>query len=59
MFTHRWEFVIAFISEPDEHLEAFTGELREAVVAESPERVETALFDWQQVAEVHAGTRST
>jgi hypothetical protein len=46
-------------SLPDEHLEAFAGELREAVVAESPKRVETVLFDWQQVAEVRAGERST
>jgi hypothetical protein len=34
----------------------FAGELREAVAAESPERV---LIDWQAVAEVRAGARST
>ena len=41
------------------HLKAFAGELREAVVAESPERVARVLNDWQQVAEVRAGERST
>jgi hypothetical protein len=46
-------------SLPDEHLKAFAGELRAAVVAESPQRVETVLLDWQQVAEVRAGERST
>ncbi len=46
-------------SLPDDHLKAFAGELREAVVAESPERVERVLIDWQAVAEVRAGTRST
>jgi len=46
-------------SLPDEHLKAFAGELREAVVAESPERVERVLIDWQAVAEVRAGERST
>ena len=46
-------------SLPDEHLKSFAGELREAVVAESPKRVETVLFDWQQVAEVRAGEAST
>ena len=46
-------------SLPDEHLKAFAGELREAVVAESPKRVETVLFDWQQVAEVRHGDRTT
>lgn len=46
-------------SLPDEHRKTFAGELREAVVAESPKRVETVLSDWQQVAEVRAGTRST
>ena len=45
-------------SLPDEHLKAFAGELREAVVAELPERVERVLIDWQAVAEVRAGTRS-
>jgi hypothetical protein len=44
---------------PDDQLKAFAGELREAVVAEPPERVERVLIDWQAVAEVHAGTRST
>jgi hypothetical protein len=46
-------------SLPDEHLQAFAGELREAVAAESPKRIETVLFDWQQVAEVRAGERTT
>jgi hypothetical protein len=46
-------------SLPEEHLKAFAGELREAVVAESPKRVEVVLIDWQAVAEVRAGTRST
>jgi hypothetical protein len=46
-------------SLPEEHLKAFAGELREAVVAESPERVERVLTDWQAVAEVRAGERST
>jgi hypothetical protein len=46
-------------SLPDDHLKAFAGELREAVVAELPERVERVLIDWQAVAEVRAGARST
>ena len=46
-------------SLPDHHLKAFAGELREAVVAESPERVERVLNDWQAVAEVRAGERTT
>ena len=46
-------------SLPDDHLKAFAGELREAVVAKSPERVERVLYDWQSVAEVRAGERST
>jgi hypothetical protein len=46
-------------SLPDDHLLAFAGELREAVVAESPERVERVLIDWQAVAEVRAGERTT
>ena len=46
-------------SLPDNHLKAFAGELREAVVAELPERVERVLIDWQAVAEVRAGARST
>ena len=46
-------------SLPDEHLKKFAGELREAIVAESPKRVEVVLFDWQQVAEVRAGEHST
>lgn len=44
---------------PDDQLQTFAAELREAVVAESPERVERVLEDWQAVAEVHAGTRTT
>jgi hypothetical protein len=46
-------------SLPDDHLKAFAGELREAVVGESPERVERVLIDWQTVADVRAGARST
>jgi hypothetical protein len=46
-------------SLPDHHLTAFAGELREAVVAESSERVERCLVDWRAVAEVRAGERST
>jgi hypothetical protein len=46
-------------SLPDHHLNAFAGELCEAVVGESPERVERVLIDWQAVAEVRAGARST
>jgi hypothetical protein len=46
------------LPDTDTHLKAFAGELREAVIAESPERVERVLDDWQAVAEVHAGTRS-
>jgi hypothetical protein len=46
-------------SLPDDHLEAFAGELRAAVVAESPERIQRVLDDWQAVAEVRAGERST
>jgi hypothetical protein len=46
-------------SLPDDHLKSFASELREAVIAESPERIETVLFDWQQVAEVRAGERTT
>lgn len=46
-------------SLPDDHLNAFAGELREAVVAESPERIERVLIDWQAVGEVRAGERST
>jgi hypothetical protein len=46
-------------SIPEDELNAFAGELREAVVAESPERVERVLIDWQAVGEVRAGERST
>jgi hypothetical protein len=46
-------------SLPENHLKSFAGELREAVIAESPERVERVLIDWQAVAEVRAGERST
>jgi hypothetical protein len=46
-------------SLPDDHLTAFAGDLREAAVAESPQRVERVLADWQAVAEVRAGERST
>jgi hypothetical protein len=46
-------------SLPDRHLTAFAGELREAAVAESPEGVQRVLTDWQAVAEVRAGERST
>ena len=44
---------------PDGELEEFAGDLRGAVVAESPERVERVLTDWQAVGEVRAGERST
>jgi hypothetical protein len=44
---------------PDDELTAFAGALREAVVAESVERVERVLADWQAVGEVRAGQRST
>ena len=47
------------LPDTDTHLKAFASELREAVVAESPERVERVLDDWQAVAEVRAGERST
>ena len=47
------------LPDTDTHLKAFASELREAVVAESPERIETVLFDWQQVAEVRSGERTT
>jgi len=43
------------LPDTDTHLKAFAGELREAVVAESPERVARVLLDWQAVAEVRAG----
>jgi len=46
-------------SIPDDELKTFAGALREAVVAESPERVERVLLDWQAVGEVRAGERST
>ena len=46
-------------SIPDDELMTFAGELREAVVAESPERIARVLIDWQAVGEVRAGTRST
>ncbi len=47
------------LPDTDTHLKAFASELREAIVAESPERVGRVLFDWQAVAEVRAGERST
>jgi hypothetical protein len=47
------------LADTDTDLKAFAGELREAVVAGSPERVERVLDDWHAVAEVRAGTRST
>ncbi len=46
-------------SLPEDHLKSFASDLREAVVAELPERVERVLVDWQAVAEVRAGERST
>ncbi len=46
-------------SIPQDELKAFAGELREAVIAESPGRVDRVLIDWQAVAEVRAGARST
>jgi hypothetical protein len=47
------------LPDTDTHLKAFASELREAVVAESPERMQRVLDDWQAVAEVRAGERST
>jgi hypothetical protein len=47
------------LPDTDTHLKAFAGELREAVIAASPERVGRVLDDWQAVAEVRAGERST
>ncbi len=47
------------LPDTDTHLKAFAGELREAVIAESPERVGRVLDNWQAVAEVRAGERST
>ena len=47
------------LPDTDTHLKAFADELRAAVVAESPERVAVVLLDWQAVAEVRAGERST
>ena len=44
---------------PDDELQTFADALREAVVAESPERVERVLIDWQAVGEVRAGERTT
>jgi len=41
------------------HLKACAGELRAAVVAESPERVERVLIGGQAVTEVRAGERPT
>jgi hypothetical protein len=46
-------------SIPDDELKTFADALREAVVAESPERVERVLIDWQAVGEVRAGERTT
>jgi hypothetical protein len=46
-------------SIPDDELKTFAGELCEAVAAESPERVERVLVDWQAVGDVRAGKRST
>ena len=42
-----------------DELKIFAGELRKAVVAELPERVERVLIDWQAVGEVRAGKRTT
>jgi hypothetical protein len=47
------------LPDTDTHLKAFASELREAVVAESPERIQRVLDGWQAVAEVRAGERST
>ena len=47
------------LPDTDTHLKAFADELREAVVAESPERVGRVLDDWRAVAEVRAAERST
>ena len=42
------------LPDTDTHLKAFAGELREAVIAESPQRVGRVLDDWRAVAEVRA-----
>jgi hypothetical protein len=47
------------LPDTETHLQAFADELREAVVAESPELVGRVLDDWQAVAEVRAGESST
>jgi hypothetical protein len=47
------------LPDTDTHLKAFAGELRAAVVAESPERIARVLLDWQAVAEVRAGECTT
>jgi hypothetical protein len=44
---------------PADELKMFADELREAVVAGSPDRVERVLVDWQAVGEVRAGERTT
>ena len=46
-------------SIPADALQVFAAELGEAVMAESPRRVERVLADWQAVGEVRAGERST
>ena len=43
----------------DDELKTFAGELCDAVAGEASERVERVLDDWQAVAEVRAGERST
>ena len=47
------------LPDTDTHLKAFASELREAVVAESPERVGRVLNDWQAVADELAGALRT
>jgi len=43
----------------DDELKTFADELCDAVAGEASERVERVLDDWQAVAEVRAGERST
>jgi hypothetical protein len=47
------------LPDTETQLRAFADELREAIIARSPEQLGRVLDDWQAVAEVHAGERST
>src|SRR5262249_57795821 len=42
-----------------DELKKFAGELRKAVVAESPERIERVLIDWQALGQSPPGKRTT